>query len=63
MDIRVDLEKCCGNGMCCGLAPEYFELDRNGQLNLLRDTARSEDADLLEQAVLCCPVEAISLHA
>jgi ferredoxin len=61
MDIRIDLDRCCGNGMCCGLAPDYFELDADGKVQLLRPTAGAEDLDVLEQAVLCCPVEAISL--
>jgi ferredoxin len=61
MRVRVDFDKCCGNGMCCGLAPDYFELEPNGDLKLLREEARAEDADVLEQAILCCPTEAISL--
>ncbi|MCW2984461.1 MAG: ferredoxin [Conexibacter sp.] len=61
MEIRVDMDKCCGNGMCCGLAPEYFELGADGTLHVLQSTARADDRDVLEQAVLCCPVEAISL--
>ena len=45
----------------CGLAPDYFELEPNGDLKLLREDARAEDADVLEQAILCCPTEAIAL--
>jgi ferredoxin len=61
MEIRVDLTMCCGNGMCCALAPEYFDLDDDGTVRVLQPMARAEDRDVLEQAVLCCPVEAISL--
>jgi ferredoxin len=63
MRVHVDFDKCCGNGMCGALAPDYFELDATGELHLLREEDRPEDADVLQQAILCCPTEAISLEA
>lgn len=61
MKIDFDANKCCGNGMCAALAPDYFELQRDGTLVVLKNEAPDQDVDVLEQAVLSCPVEALRL--
>jgi len=56
MEIRVDRETCIGNAMCVALAPNYFELDEENKVRVLRATVDEGD----EEA--SCPVAAITLH-
>lgn len=58
--IKVDRVKCISCGTCSALAPKTFELDsemisvvKEGSLDSLND---------IQQAVLSCPVEAISVE-
>jgi ferredoxin len=61
MKISVDMDRCCGSAMCTSIAPRYFEMDSGGRLLVLRDTVDDEDLDSIEEAVTCCPTEAILL--
>jgi len=61
MKIKVDYGLCCGSAMCTSIAPDYFELDAAGKLRVLKIVVAEEDGPLLDDAVNCCPTEAIEL--
>jgi ferredoxin len=59
--ISVDYELCCGSAMCTSIAEQYFYLDSAGKLQLHRVDVAESDRELIEEAINCCPTEAISL--
>jgi ferredoxin len=61
MDVSVDMDQCQSFAICVGLAPDYFELDDNGDLVLLRTSVDPDDEDTLGEAELICPRQAILL--
>jgi ferredoxin len=61
MRIAVDREKCIGNGMCAALAPDYFEVSNEGDLDVLMHDVRGADVDDVQGAALSCPAAAIRL--
>ena len=61
MKIRVDLDRCIGSGMCTTYAPTIFELAEDGtHVRVLGDVVPKELEAVVEDAIACCPVEAIS---
>ena len=54
--VDVDADVCIGSGMCCGIAPDHFELDDSRSRPLHEHTAPDED---VLYAAENCPVEAI----
>ena len=63
MKISVDYQLCCGRAMCTSIAEQYFHLDSAGQLQLHRADVAESNTELIEEAINCCPTEAISLVA
>ncbi|MDP9861149.1 MULTISPECIES: ferredoxin [Streptosporangium] len=63
MKITIDRARCAGLGICESLAPEYFEVDGDGELVLLREDMPEEDLDGLRAAVEGCPTEALRLKS
>ena len=61
MDVTVDQELCQSFAICVGLAPDYFELDEQGDLLVLRSEVDPEDEDTVGEAALICPKQAILL--
>jgi len=64
MEIRVDRVLCEANAVCCGLAPQVFELDDDENLMILvPDTAdlSPEQLQRVEKAVERCPKNALSM--
>lgn len=59
--IVVDWTRCTGLGICESLAPEHFEVDDDGQLQLLDENATPEQMEEVREAVAGCPTEALSL--
>lgn len=57
--LAVDAETCIGCGACESTAPEYFEI-KAGLSKVIKDYDE-KDADLIEEAINGCPVQAISL--
>lgn len=58
----MDRSKCLGVGMCEATAPDLFEIDDEGVLQLLDPVPASEaDAQLAHRAVESCPTQALSL--
>lgn len=63
MRVVVDRDRCVGSGMCTSIAPGVFELDDVGGLVLKRDEVADEaDQAAVNDAVACCPVEALSVR-
>ena len=60
LKIKIDMNLCIGSGMCTGIAPQLFELDDNGKLIVLNPEPGPEHMRVLNAAIACCPVEAIS---
>ncbi|MCX6808853.1 MAG: ferredoxin [Candidatus Berkelbacteria bacterium] len=59
--LKVDETTCIGCGACVGIADEYFELGGD-QVSKVIKQYDEKDADLIEEAIKNCPVEAISLE-
>lgn len=59
--VTVDFDKCTGLGICESLAPDFFEVNDDGELLLLK--AEISDAELqeVEEAVNGCPTEALKI--
>ncbi len=63
MKIVVDRNKCTGLGICESLAPKYFEVNDDGDLELKQETLDDGDLPDVEEAVAGCPTEALRLVA
>jgi ferredoxin len=61
MKCRVDRDKCTGLGICESLAPDYFEVDDDGDLVQLKEVVSPEDLQAVREAIDGCPTEALSL--
>ena len=61
MHLRVDRDLCEANGVCCGLAPEVFELDDDEQLVILQPEPQAELLERVQKAVERCPKAALEL--
>jgi ferredoxin len=61
MRVVVDYEKCTGLGLCESIAPEFFEVQDDGLLLLLRAEGEDSERGQLEEAVRSCPTEALRL--
>jgi ferredoxin len=61
MKIRLDRTVCDGFGICAKHAPGYFSLDDWGYACLIGDgTVAEQDRDAVLNALLDCPVHAIT---
>ncbi len=61
MRVEIDRGKCIGAGMCIGIAPDQFSLDGEGKATVPEGELDAEHLAKAEAAVVCCPVEAISI--
>ena len=62
MRVLCDFDKCTGLGLCESIAPDFFEVQDDGSLTLLRETFDESERSTLVEAVNACPTEALSLH-
>lgn len=62
MRIRVDLDKCTGNGMCESIADDVFEVTDEASVRLLMEHPPDDRREEMEEAVEQCPTEAISIE-
>jgi ferredoxin len=62
MKVEVDYDKCTGLGICESLAPDFFEVDDNGDLILLKADVTDAELGEVEEAINGCPTEALRLH-
>jgi ferredoxin len=60
MELTVDRGLCEANGVCCGLAPDVFELDDDEQL-VITPPPDLSDLDRIQRAVERCPKNALEL--
>jgi ferredoxin len=60
--VAVDRNRCEGYGFCEEKAPEMFQLDEDGQLEVLSESAPEDQLDAVRRAVRSCPVAALTLN-
>ncbi|HVV08033.1 ferredoxin [Amycolatopsis sp.] len=63
VQITVDRTRCTGQAMCESIAPDLFQVDDEGMLSLSAETVPDGRLDDVEQAVACCPNEALRLSS
>ncbi|NRQ48407.1 ferredoxin [Aeromicrobium stalagmiti] len=63
MKVVVDFEKCTGLGICESMAPEFFEVNDDGELVLLKEDISDEELQAVEEAVASCPTEALLIRS
>ncbi|MET8949066.1 ferredoxin [Streptomyces sp. NPDC004542] len=63
MRIHADRERCIGSGTCVLTLPAVFtQDDEDGLVLVTDDTPGAEHRASVDQAVLACPVSAISVE-
>lgn len=60
MELRVDRDLCEANAVCCGLAPDVFELDDEEQL-VITQPFPPDRLERVQKAVERCPKNALEL--
>jgi ferredoxin len=61
MRIVVDRDRCTGQAMCESIAPDLFQVNDDGELELLVAVVPDDRLGRAEWAVACCPNEALQL--
>jgi ferredoxin len=61
MKVEVDFSKCTGLGICESLAPDFFEVNDDGDLVLLKEGITDAELQAVEEAVAGCPTEALRI--
>ena len=61
MQLTVNRDLCEANAVCCGLAPDIFELDADEQLVIKMPVPGPDDIDRVQKAVERCPRNALGL--
>lgn len=61
MKVCVDYDKCTGLGICESLAPDFFEVNDEGDLMLLKEGISSAELQSVEEAVTGCPTAALTI--
>jgi len=59
--VVVDFDSCQSNAVCMGILPQVFEVRDDGYLYVLNEHPSEELRGLVEQAVMSCPTQAISI--
>jgi ferredoxin len=57
--VIVDRDRCEGNAVCMGIAPDIFELDDEDYAVVKTDPIRADREQLAEQAIAECPRAAL----
>ena len=60
MHVEVDRDRCEGNAVCVGIAPDLFKLDDEDYVMVTRDPIPADQQALAEQAIAECPRAALS---
>lgn len=63
MELRVDVDRCQGHGMCSVTAPDLFELGGEGKAVVLVDRVDAGQVDGARAAEASCPELAIVFDA
>jgi ferredoxin len=61
MYVIVDREKCTGIGICESLDPDRFEINDDGELEVINDAVDPGEVAALEEIVQACPTGALRL--
>lgn len=61
MKVIVDRDKCTALGNCEAIAEEYFSVDDEGRLQLLREEIDEADLAEVKRAVSGCPMAALTI--
>jgi ferredoxin len=62
MKVVVDYDKCTGLAVCESVAPEFFEVNDEGKLELLKQDISEDELQSVEEAVAGCPTEALRIE-
>ena len=60
MRIVVDRDRCEGNAVCVGIAPDLFVLDDEDYVMVTADPIPADQEELAEQAIAECPRAALT---
>lgn len=60
--VRADKGKCDGHANCQIAAPDFFDLDEDGTVEVLQDTVDESQRAEVEEAVRDCPVHALEIE-
>lgn len=60
MKIIVDRSLCAALGMCEEIAPDYFVVNDDGDMELLIEDVADDDIEKIEEAIIRCPRQALS---
>lgn len=60
MRVNVDRDRCEGNAICVGIAPEVFDLDDDEYAVTKVDVVPADQEELAMQAIAECPRAALS---
>ena len=61
MELKVDPDLCEANAVCCGIAPEVFELDDDEMLVINEPQPAPDQLERVRKAVERCPKNALEL--
>ena len=59
--VKADLDLCQGHAMCELEAPDYFRVPKRRKVEILDDEPPDDARDEIEQAVIACPTQALSI--
>jgi ferredoxin len=59
MRVEVDHDRCEGNAVCVGIAPDLFDLDDEDYAVIKADPVPDGQEDLAEQSIAECPRAAL----
>lgn len=59
MRVEVDRDRCEGNAVCVGIAPDIFDLDDDDYAVVKADPVPDGQEDLAEQSIAECPRAAL----
>ena len=59
MRVEVDRDRCEGNAVCIGIAPDLFDLDDEDYAVIKVDPVPEDQRELAEQSVAECPRAAL----
>ena len=60
MRVVVDRDRCEGNAVCVGIAPDLFDLDDEDYVMVTKNPIPVEQEALAEQAIAECPRAALT---
>ncbi|MGI9124486.1 MAG: ferredoxin [Mycobacterium sp.] len=60
MRVVVDRDRCEGNAICVGIAPDLFELDDDDYVMVTKNPIPADQEALAEQAIAECPRAALT---